>query len=72
MEYKVVLTQDSESKWFVVEVPSLPGCISQGKTKAEALNNIKDAIKGYLKSLRNHPEELIVEKTVEWFVKWLF
>ncbi|MBU2100217.1 type II toxin-antitoxin system HicB family antitoxin [Candidatus Micrarchaeota archaeon] len=57
MEYKVVLTQDVESKWFVAEVPSLPGCISQGKTKAEALNNIKDAIKGYLESLRKHPEE---------------
>ena len=37
MEYKVVLTKDSESSWYVVEVPSLPGCVSQGKTKAQAL-----------------------------------
>jgi len=65
MEYKVVLLRDSETKWFVAEVAGLPGCISQGKTKKDALINIKDAIKGYLKSLRNHPEELIVEKTVE-------
>ncbi|MBU2476597.1 type II toxin-antitoxin system HicB family antitoxin [Candidatus Micrarchaeota archaeon] len=57
MEYKVVLTKDIETGWFVAEVPSLPGCISQGKTKAQTLINIKDAIKGYLESLRKHPEE---------------
>ncbi len=65
MEYKIVLVRDSETKWFVAEVPSLPGCISQGETKAEALENIKDAIKGYLESLRKHPEEIFFEKTVE-------
>lgn len=36
---------------FVVECPNLPGCISQGKTRAEALSNIRDAIEGYLASL---------------------
>lgn len=65
MEYKVVLTRDIETGWFVAEVPSLPGCISQGKTKSQALENIKDAIQGYLESLRKHPEERILEKTVE-------
>ncbi|MFH1663604.1 MAG: type II toxin-antitoxin system HicB family antitoxin [archaeon] len=65
MEYKVVLAQDAETKWFVAEVPGLPGCVSQGKTKAQALKNVKDAIKGYLESLKKHPEELIFEKTVE-------
>lgn len=65
MEYKVVLTKDAETGWFVAEVPSLPGCISQGKTRALALKNIKDAIKGYLVSLRNHPEERVFEKKVE-------
>ncbi len=65
MEYKVVLTRDSETKWYVVEVPNLPGCISQGKTKAEALVNIKDAISGYLGSVRKHPEERIYGKTIE-------
>jgi len=65
MEYKIVLIRDAETKWFVAEVPSLPGCISQGKTKSDALNNIKDAIKGYLESLKKHPEETIFEKTVE-------
>jgi predicted RNase H-like HicB family nuclease len=65
MDYKVVLTRDIETGWFVAEAPSLPGCVSQGKTKGQALTNIKDAIKGYLESLRKHPEEKIFEKTVE-------
>jgi predicted RNase H-like HicB family nuclease len=37
-------------------VPSLPGCISQGRTREEALKNIQDAIIGYLKSLKKHNE----------------
>lgn len=65
MEYKVVLTKDAETDWFVVEVPSLPGCVSQGKTKTQALRNIKDAIKGYLVSLAKHPEDRVLEKKVE-------
>ena len=57
MKYKVVLVKDEETGWFVAESLNLPGCISQGKTKKSALKNIKDAIKGYLASLRKHPEE---------------
>nr|WP_281174104.1 type II toxin-antitoxin system HicB family antitoxin [Methanolacinia paynteri] len=48
--------------------PSLPGCRSQGKTRAEALENIKDAAKGYLESLKKHNEPIplsIYEETVE-------
>ena len=37
-----------EKGYFVAEVPSLPGCLSQGKTKEEALVNIKEAIQGWL------------------------
>jgi predicted RNase H-like HicB family nuclease len=33
-----------EDGWWVVEYPSLPGCISQGKTREEAIDNIKEAI----------------------------
>jgi predicted RNase H-like HicB family nuclease len=47
MRYKIHIEQD-EDGIFVVECTSLPGCISQGKTRKEALENIKDAIKGYL------------------------
>ncbi|MDO8624454.1 MAG: type II toxin-antitoxin system HicB family antitoxin [Candidatus Diapherotrites archaeon] len=65
MELKVVLTKDIETGWFVAEVPSLPGCISQGKTRASALRNIVDAAQGYLVSLKKHPSDRITERKVE-------
>jgi predicted RNase H-like HicB family nuclease len=40
-----------EDGYWVVECPSLKGCISQGKTKEEALSNIKEAISGYIPAL---------------------
>ena len=46
----VVLHRGEDGFW-VVEVPSLPGCISQGKTKEEALESIRDAIAGYVEAL---------------------
>jgi predicted RNase H-like HicB family nuclease len=46
MKYKVVLQQSEEG--FSVSVPGLPGCWSQGGTEAEALENVRDAIKEYL------------------------
>lgn len=55
MRYRILIEQD-EDGIFVVECPSLPGCISQGKTRKEALDNIKDAIEGYLESLKKHNE----------------
>ncbi|RLI78428.1 type II toxin-antitoxin system HicB family antitoxin [Archaeoglobales archaeon] len=51
MKFKVVLEQ-GEDGYYVVTVPSLPGCISQGKTKEEALENIKEAIELYLEVLQ--------------------
>jgi predicted RNase H-like HicB family nuclease len=47
MKFKVII-KEGEDGWYVVEVPSLPGCISQGKTIKEALKNIKEAIELYL------------------------
>ena len=55
MRYRVLIEVD-EDGMFVAEAPSLPGCISQGKTRAEAVSNVKEAIAGYLESLRNHGE----------------
>jgi predicted RNase H-like HicB family nuclease len=43
---------------FVVECPTLPGCISQGKARAEALDNIRDAIEGSLASLEKHGDPI--------------
>lgn len=56
-----VIIHPGEDGYWVVECPSLPGCISQGKTKEEAIINIKEAIRGYIKSLQEDgisaPEE---------------
>ena len=43
MKFLVTVEQD-EAGYFVVECPSLPGCVSQGKTRKEALANIQEAI----------------------------
>ncbi len=57
MKLRVVIEQDEEGI-FVTECPALPGCVSQGATREEALQNIKDAMQGYLKSLRKHNEPI--------------
>ena len=49
MKYRVFLEPD-EDGIFVAQCPALPGCISQGRTRSEATENIRDAIEGYLKS----------------------
>ena len=67
MKFRVLLEQDEDGV-FVVSCPALPGCISQGKTRQEAIENIKDAIHGYLESLRKHNEPIppsVEEETVE-------
>lgn len=65
---QVLLYQD-EKDWWVAEVPSLPGCVTQGRTRDEALTNIQEAIAGYVESLAEHgvpipediPSALLVE-----------
>ena len=47
MRFQVTIDRD-EDGFFVVECPSIPGCLSQGKTREEALANIEDAIRGCL------------------------
>jgi predicted RNase H-like HicB family nuclease len=46
-----VVIYPGETGFYVAECPSLPGCISQGKTKEEAIDNIKEAIEGYVLAL---------------------
>lgn len=67
MKFRVLIEPDEDGV-FVAECPNLPGCISQGKTRAEALANIKDAIDGYIASLRKHDEPVplpISEEVIE-------
>ena len=46
-----VVIYPGEDGYWVAECPSLPGCISQGKSKEEAIANIKEAIQGYIAAL---------------------
>ncbi|MBM3214686.1 type II toxin-antitoxin system HicB family antitoxin [Candidatus Poribacteria bacterium] len=46
-----IILYPGEDGYWVVECPSLPGCVSQGKTKTEAIANIKEAINGYVAAL---------------------
>jgi predicted RNase H-like HicB family nuclease len=62
-----VLLYPGEDGYFVVEVPSLPGCISQGKTREEALTNIEAAIALYIEVLHDRCEP-IPEDQVEVFM----
>ncbi len=65
MKFKVVITYDPEYEGYVIDVPELIGCMSQGKTVDEALTNIKDAIKGWLEvEKRRRRFEVYEEKEV--------
>jgi len=41
-----------EDGWWVAECPSLPGCVSQGESREQAIANIKEAIEGYVEVLK--------------------
>jgi len=67
IKYRIIIDQDEDGV-FIVNCPALPGCLSQGKTREEAIKNIKDAIEGYIESLKKHNEPIppsIREETVE-------
>ena len=67
MKFRVIIEQDEDGV-FVARCPALPGCISQGATREEAQANIKEAITGYLESLKKHGEPIpppITEEIVE-------
>jgi predicted RNase H-like HicB family nuclease len=56
-----IIIYPGEDNYWIVECPSLPGCVSQGITKEEAIKNIKEAIEGYIRTLEEDnlpvPEE---------------
>ena len=67
MKYRVLIETDEDGV-FVAEVPALPGCVSQGQTREQAIENIKEAIALYLESLEAHDEPVpppITEELVE-------
>jgi predicted RNase H-like HicB family nuclease len=69
MKYRVCIEHD-EDGIFIATCPALPGCVSEGSTRAEATENAKEAIEGYLRSLHRHNEPIppgISEEIVEVF-----
>ena len=66
MKLHVVVEKD-ESGYYVAEVPALPGCLSQGKTRDEALTNIREAIEGWfevMESKQSFDRTGLIELTV--------
>ncbi|MBI2865609.1 MAG: type II toxin-antitoxin system HicB family antitoxin [Chloroflexi bacterium] len=69
--YTVFLTPDEEEGGYVASVPALPGCHTQGESLDEALSNAREAIEGYIETLRDlgrpipeereHPKAVVVE-----------
>jgi predicted RNase H-like HicB family nuclease len=64
----VVTLEVGEDSYIIAECPALPGCVSQGKTREEALRNIREAIQGVIEVRRKHglpiPEETLIEVEV--------
>jgi predicted RNase H-like HicB family nuclease len=66
MKLHVRIDQD-EAGYYVAEAPALPGCLSQGKTREEAMKNIQEAVEGWLdvmESKRKYPKEELIEVVV--------
>ena len=61
LSYKILLRKESEGGYTVI-VPSLPGCITYGTTKDDAISMAKEAIGLYIESLREHGDEIPTEE----------
>jgi predicted RNase H-like HicB family nuclease len=57
VKFRIIVEPDEDGV-FVATVASLPGCISQGATREEALHNVREAIQGYLESLQERGEPI--------------
>lgn len=65
MRYTVVLEQEQDAG-YVASVPALPGCVSQGDSRDEALANIREAIELYLDDCRDAGEPIPIEAGKEF------
>lgn len=62
LKYTAIFEPDKEAGGYTVTIPALPGCISEGETFEEALENIKEAAELYLEVLKEEKEEIPVEE----------
>jgi predicted RNase H-like HicB family nuclease len=65
MRYTVILEQEPDGG-FVASVPALPGCVSQGDNRAEALRNIRQAVELYVEDCRDAGDPVPVESGKEF------
>jgi len=65
MRYTVVLEMESDGG-YVASVPALPGCVSQGDTRQEALMNIREAIELYIEDCRDAGDPIPTEAGKEF------
>lgn len=63
MHYTIVLEPDEERQGYTVRVPALPGCITEGRTREEALANAREAITGFIEALEQAGEPVPEEST---------
>jgi predicted RNase H-like HicB family nuclease len=62
MRYTIVLEPDPEGRGYTVRVPALPGCITEGETRDEAVANAREAIEGFIAGLNKAGEPVPEEK----------
>ena len=60
LKYRVIIEKD-EDGFLVAKVPVLPGSVTEGKTKAELMKNVKEAIQAYLEALKEHGDPVPIE-----------
>lgn len=70
MNYKVLFVRDSEVGGYTVRVPALPGCVTQGDSLPEALDNAREAISLYLDHLTSEDEAAPSDVTAVELYEW--
>ena len=68
LSYLIKLTYDKTYKGYVADVANLYGCMSQGKTKEEALKNVKKAIKAYMEAMEKDENKNIINVPISFSV----
>jgi predicted RNase H-like HicB family nuclease len=60
MKFRVMIEKDEDGV-YVAQVPDLPGCATEGKTKKELMKNVKEAIQAYLEALKKQGSPIPIE-----------
>ena len=66
--WHVLIHPKDDDGWYVVDVPSLPGCTSQGNSQAEAITNIRYAIEAYIATLEEDERPIPADEPISTVV----